>query len=161
MYNYYPSIEIVKLGKLSFLTNDVKQSYNNPIAQLKSLEEPLHLDSKDNYPSITSQLDYLPISQDQLALEVKAIYVGLVIVEARSINVDSQKAAHPKELLSTKQQQALITLYRTLLYKHYDFLIATQYLLANNTLLGLVQKYSILVRIQKHSIDAFLEVLYY
>lgn len=81
------------------------------------------------------------------------------MVEAKCINVDSQKAAHPEEPLSTEQWQALVALHRTLLYEHHDFLMATQHPSANDALLGLAQKYSMPARMWKHGIHAFLEVL--
>lgn len=38
-----------------------------------------------------------PISEEQLGTEVKGIYASLVMVEAKCINIDSQKASHPDE----------------------------------------------------------------
>ena len=81
------------------------------------------------------------------------------MVEAKCINIDSQKASHPEERLSTEQWQALVALHRTLLYEHHDFLMATQHPSANPALLGLATKYSMPARMWKHGIHAFLEVL--
>jgi hypothetical protein len=109
--------------------------------------------------AIALQPEFSPISQEQLAAEVKGIYAGLVMIEAKCINIDSQKASHPEERLSTEQWQALVALHRTLLYEHHDFLMATQHPSANPALLGLATKYSMPARMWKHGIHAFLEVL--
>jgi len=109
--------------------------------------------------AISLQPEFSPISQEQLAAEVKIIYAGLVMVEAKCINIDSQKTSHTEERLSTEQWQALVALHRTLLYEHHDFLMATQHPSANPALLGLATKYSMPGRMWKHGIHAFLEVL--
>jgi hypothetical protein len=109
--------------------------------------------------AIALQPEFSPISQEQLAAEVKGIYAGLVMVEAMCIKIDSQKASHLEERLSTEQWQALAALHRTLLYEHHDFLMATQHPSANPALLGLATKYSMPARMWKHGIHAFLEVL--
>lgn len=77
----------------------------------------------DKYPGLILQPDSSPISQDQLAAEVKGIYAGLVMVEAKCINIDASQAADPKSKLTPEQWQALIALHRTLLYEHHDFLM--------------------------------------
>jgi len=118
----------------------------------------LHLLGKSRW-AIEMQPEFSPISQEQLAAEVKGIYAGLVMVEAKCINIDTQKASHPEEKLSTEQWQALVALHRTLLYEHHDFLMATQHPSANPALLGLATKYSMPARMWKHGIHAFLEVL--
>jgi hypothetical protein len=55
------------------------------------------------WPGITLQPELPPTSQEQLAADVKGIYAGLVMVEAKCINIDAQKASHPHEELSTEQ----------------------------------------------------------
>ena len=75
--------------------------------------------TKTRYPGIQSQPDSSPISQDQLAAEVKGIYAGLVMVEAKCINIDAAQAADPQSQLGPEQWQALIALHRTLLYEHH------------------------------------------
>lgn len=82
------------------------------------------------------------------------------MVEAKCINIDTQKATHSDdEPLSAEQWQALVALHRTLLYEHHDFLMVTQHPSANPALLGLAAKYSMPARMWKHGIHAFLEVL--
>jgi hypothetical protein len=118
----------------------------------------LHLLGRSRW-AIEMQPEVLPISQGQLAAQVKGIYAGLVMVEAKCINIDTQKASHPEEKLSTEQWQDLVALHRTLLYEHHDFLMATQHPSANPALLGLATKYSMPARMWKYGIHAFLEVL--
>lgn len=111
------------------------------------------------YPGMILQPDSSPISQDQLAAEVKGIYAGLVMVEAKCINIDAAQAHDVTSRLGSEQWQALIALHRTLLYEHHDFLMATQHPSATPALRGLAVKYSMPARMWKHGIHAFLEVL--
>lgn len=113
----------------------------------------------EKYPGLILQPDSSPISQEQLADEVKGIYAGLVMVEAKCINIDAAEAANPKSQLGSEQWQALIALHRTLLYEHHDFLMATQHPSASPALRVLATKYSMPARMWKHGIHAFLEVL--
>jgi len=142
------------LQNATLITN---QSLENADSQLIP-QHSLHLPGKSRW-AIELQPEFSPISQEQLAAEVKGIYAGLVMVEAKCINIDTQKASHPEERLSTEQWQALVALHRTLLYEHHDFLMATQHPSANPALLGLATKYSMPARMWKHGIHAFLEVL--
>ncbi|EME84402.1 uncharacterized protein MYCFIDRAFT_207267 [Pseudocercospora fijiensis CIRAD86] len=99
------------------------------------------------------QPDSSPISQEQLAAEVKGIYAGLVMVEAKCININAAHVADPTSPLGPEQ---------TLLYEHHDFLMvchATQHPSATAALRGLATKYSMPARMWKHGIHAFLEVL--
>ncbi|KAF7197900.1 hypothetical protein HII31_00772 [Pseudocercospora fuligena] len=114
---------------------------------------------RNKYQGLILQPDSSPISQEQLAAEVKGIYAGLVMVEAKCINIDAAQAADPKSHLGPEQWQALIALHRTLLYEHHDFLMATQHPSATPALRGLAAKYSMPARMWKHGIHAFLEVL--
>lgn len=107
-------------------------------------------------PDMILQPESSPISQDQLAAEVKGIYGGLVMVEAKCINIDAAQAADPTSNLGAEQWQALIALHRTLLYEHHDFLMATQHPSATPALSGLAQKYSMPARMWRHGIHAFL-----
>ena len=134
-----------------------RDSIGHADSQLVS-QHALHLLGKSRW-AIEMQPEFSPISQEQLAAEVKGIYAGLVMVEAKCINIDTQKASHPEEKLSAEQWQALVALHRTLLYEHHDFLMATQHPSANPALLGLATKYSMPARMWKHGIHAFLEVL--
>jgi hypothetical protein len=135
---------------------------------------PRSLDRK--YPGIVLEPDSTPISLEQLAAEIKGIYAGLVMVEAKCMSIDKAQADDPKSHLGPEQWQALIALHRTLLYEHHDFLMvccvlcndnfhhanatqATQHPSATQALRGLATKYNMPARMWKHGIHAFLEVL--
>lgn len=106
-----------------------------------------------------------PISQEQLVAEVKGIYAGLVIVEAKCIEVDNKQAAlaqadasNPPKL-NNEQWQALIALHRTLLHEHHDFFLASQHPSASPALRRLASKYAMPARIWRHGIHSLLELL--
>lgn len=75
------------------------------------------------YPGLMMQPHSSPISKEQLAAEVKGIYAGLVMVEAKCTSVDTAQAKDSKSTFKPEQWQALIALHRTLLYEHHDFLM--------------------------------------
>ncbi|KAF2456476.1 hypothetical protein BDY21DRAFT_287627 [Lineolata rhizophorae] len=116
-------------------------------------------------PTMLRQPDSRPISHDQLAAEVKSIYAGLSMVEAKCIEVDKLEALalreprSPKAPLPTESWQALIALHRTLLHEHHDFLLASQHPSASPALRRLAAKYSMPARMWKHGIHSFLEIL--
>lgn len=85
----------------------------------------IQLSANSRYPGLILQPDSSPISQAQLAAEVKGIYAGLVMVEAKCVNIDAAQAADPNAQLGPEQWQALIALHRTLLYEHHDFLMVS------------------------------------
>jgi hypothetical protein len=115
------------------------------------------------YPGLLLQPDSRPISQEQLASEVKSIYAGLTMVETKCIHVDRAQAAatqdDPNHKLASDHWQALIALHRTLLHEHHDFFLASQHPSASPALRRLAAKYSMPARIWKHGIDSFLELL--
>ncbi|KAF8467860.1 hypothetical protein BDZ91DRAFT_782504 [Kalaharituber pfeilii] len=109
-----------------------------------------------------------PISESQLLSEVKQIYAGLVMVEAKCVEVDGKQAALAKAMeqeglslpkLTNEQWQALIALHRTLLYEHYDFFLASQHPSASASLRGLAAKHGMPARMWRHGIHSFLELL--
>ncbi|KAK0105867.1 hypothetical protein ONS95_004380 [Cadophora gregata] len=118
----------------------------------------------DNY-DIIMQPETRPISQEQLVAEVKGIYAGLVMVEAKCIEVDNKQAtlaqadpnSQPK--LNNEQWQALIALHRTLLHEHHDFFLASQHPSASLALRRLASKYAMPARMWRHGIHSFLELL--
>ncbi|KAK3676092.1 hypothetical protein LTR78_003842 [Recurvomyces mirabilis] len=114
---------------------------------------------KARWPGLILQPDSSTISEDQLTAEIKGIYAGLVIVEAKCINIDKAQASDLSMVLDASQWQALIALHRTLLYEHHDFMMATQHPSATPALRALPVKYSMPARMWKHGIHAFLEVL--
>ena len=106
-----------------------------------------------------------PISQEQLVAEVKGIYAGLIMVEAKCIEVDNKQAAlalsDPGSLpkLNNDQWQALIALHRTLLHEHHDFFLASQHPSASPALRRLASKYAMPARMWRHGIHSLLEIL--
>ncbi|KAF5132832.1 EST/SMG-like protein 1 [Metarhizium anisopliae] len=102
------------------------------------------------------QPDTRSISSDQLAAEVNGIYAGLVLLESKSIEYDSTQ----KETdLSQGQYHALISLHRSLLHEHHDFLLASQHPSASAALRRLASKYFMPARMWRHGIHSFLELL--
>ncbi|EMC98843.1 hypothetical protein BAUCODRAFT_103364, partial [Baudoinia panamericana UAMH 10762] len=150
----------VTVNKASALAKEIAREPNGA----RTLGHPrptgvLTLAEKAKYPGLILQPDSSPISEEQLTTEIKGIYAGLVMVEAKCINIDAAQAADPSSKLDTSQWQALIALHRTLLYEHHDFLMATQHPSATPALRALPTKYAMPARMWKHAIHAFLEVL--
>ncbi|KAL8949577.1 MAG: hypothetical protein Q9222_004325 [Ikaeria aurantiellina] len=117
-------------------------------------------------PQMLLQPETRPISHAQLVVEVKGIYAGLVMVEAKCIEVDEKQSAAALERDPTKrtdlkdeQWQALIALHKTLLHEHHDFFLASQHPSASPALSKLAGKYTMPARMWRHGIHAFLEVL--
>ncbi|KAF1357737.1 hypothetical protein EJ07DRAFT_127523 [Lizonia empirigonia] len=114
------------------------------------------------YPGLLLQPDSRPISQEQLASEVKSIYAGLTMVETKCIHVDRAQASatqDPNQKLAPDHWQALIALHRTLLHEHHDFFLASQHPSASLALQRLAKKYTMPARMWKHGIHSFLELL--
>ena len=70
-------------------------------------------------PDMLRQLDQRLISNEQLVVELKGIYAGLVVVEAKCIEIDEKQLASAKEKdlckrvsLQNHQWQSLIALHR-------------------------------------------------
>ena len=136
-------------------------AYREPL-----VEQPDSDNSTEAEPELLLQPETRPISHDQLVGEVKGIYAGLVMVEAKCIDVDEKQAIAAQEKdpskqnkLTPEQWQALITLHKTLLHEHHDFFLASQHPSASPALSRLAAKYSMPARMWRHGIHAFLEVL--
>lgn len=122
-------------------------------------------DEEDESSRMVGQPETRPISPEQLIAEVKGIYAGLVMVEAKCCEVDAKQAAaaqdqdgkHPR--LNNEQWQALIALHRTLLHEHHDFFLASQHPSASPSLRKLALKYAMPARMWRHGIHSFLELL--
>lgn len=120
--------------------------------------------------NIILQPDINPVSQEQLISQVKGIYAGLVMLEAKCIEFDNKHSSLARALtdqadpksppsLNHKRLQTLITLHRTLLYEHHDFFRASQHPSASPPLRRLASKYAMPARLWRHGIHSFLEVL--
>ena len=117
-------------------------------------------------PEMLRQPETRPIDHEQLVIEVKGIYAGLVMIENKCIDIDEKQSAAAQEkdpakktTLKNDQWKSLITLYKQLLYEHHDFFIASQHPSASPALSRLAIKYSMPARMWRHGIHAFLEVL--
>jgi hypothetical protein len=85
----------------------------NPIPSAITSRQPppqrSNLPPKEDSYGIILQPETRPISQEQLVAEVKGIYVGLVMVEAKCIEVDNKQAtlaeANPEEQPKPNNQQ--------------------------------------------------------
>lgn len=115
----------------------------------------------ENGGEILKQPETRPISQEQLVAEVKGIYAGLVMVENKCIEVDTNQSNQPATTtkLNNDQWQALIALHRTLLHEHHDFFLASQHPSASAALRRLAAKYAMPARMWRHGIHSFLELL--
>ena len=141
-----------------------RASWNNKeisnIVEEKTEEEDPELDS-----GMLRQPETRAISHDQLVIEVKGIYAGLVMVEAKCIDVDekqcilAQENTSESKPLETHQWQALIALHKQLLHEHHDFFLASQHPSASLSLRKLAAKYSMPARMWRHGIHVFLEML--
>ncbi|KAM0145976.1 hypothetical protein ACHAQE_010980 [Botrytis cinerea] len=150
-------------------------SYHRPEEQLWEFEQNLSLTQQQQHSSaqtgndekydIIFQLETRPISQEQLVAEVKGIYAGLVMVEAKCIEVDNKQATlvhgdpPTQSRLNNEQWQALIALHRTLLHEHHDFFLASQHPSASPALRRLASRYAMPARMWRHGIHSFLELL--
>ncbi|KAH8909360.1 hypothetical protein BR93DRAFT_863699, partial [Coniochaeta sp. PMI_546] len=115
----------------------------------------------DITPELIQQPETRPISQEQLVAEVKGIYAGLIMVEAKCIEVDNAQNMQGcgAGKLNNDQWQALIALHRTLLHEHHDFFLASQHPNAPPALQRLARKYAMPARMWRHGIHSFLELL--
>ncbi|KAF2743025.1 hypothetical protein M011DRAFT_411394 [Sporormia fimetaria CBS 119925] len=125
----------------------------------------IELPPDTRYPNLKLQPESRPISQEQLASEVKSIYAGLTMIETKCMQVDraqhtaTEEDVDSKNTFSSEHWQALIALHRSLLHEHHDFFLASQHPSASPGLKRLASNYSMPARMWKHGIHAFLEVL--
>ncbi|KAK3173102.1 hypothetical protein OEA41_006431 [Lepraria neglecta] len=120
-------------------------------------------EGSEGIPEMLLQPETRPISHEQLVIEVKGIYAGLVMVEAKCIDIDKRQSAAAQEKdpakLKNDQWQSLIALHKQLLHEHYDFFLVSQHPSASPALCQLATKYSMPARMWRHGTHAFLEVL--
>ena len=103
-----------------------------------------------------------PISHEHLVAEVKGIYAGLVMVEARCIDIDERQATAvriDKPGLKNDEWQSLIALHKQLLHEHHEFFLASQHPSAAPSMDRMASKYAMPARMWHHGIQTFLEVL--
>ncbi|KAK7556788.1 hypothetical protein IWX49DRAFT_623341 [Phyllosticta citricarpa] len=169
--DYQTAIPLAYHEKTSFVSNKPPDTPSPSISESsapprsKSPRES-SLSSDSRWPGLVLQPDSRPISQEQLAAEVKSIYAGLTMVESKCIHVDKAQAQAERDPVSGRHPplapdhwQALIALHRTLLNEHHDFFLASQHPSASPALRRLAAKYSMPARMWKHGIHSFLELL--
>ena len=131
-------------------------------------EPPGRGDRQDDVPIIAKQRERETITPKQLLYEVKGIYAGLKMVEAKCVEVCEKQASLAKTMeqvglkpprLTNEQWQALIALHRTLLHEHHDFFLASQHPASPTPLQRLAAKYSMTARMWRHGVHSFLELL--
>ena len=117
-------------------------------------------------PEMLLQPETRPISHEQLVTEVKGIYAGLVMVEAKCIDIHERQSAAAQEKdpakrvqLKNDQWQSLRALHEQLLHEHHDYFLASQHPSASPALTRLAAKYSMPARMWRHGIHAFIEIL--
>lgn len=137
-----------------------------PVSSQQDPPREINMPTDPRYPGIYLQPESREISQEQLAAEVKSIYSGLSMVEAKCIHVDAAQSAAIQNaekggthIVVEEHWQALIALHRTLLHEHHDFFLASQHPSASPALKRLAAKYSMPARMWKHGIHSFLELL--
>ena len=98
------------------------------------------------------------ITEEQLANELRRIHARLVMLEKKCIEIDRQQEQSNTEL-SQAQWQSLVSLHRTLLYEHHDFLLASQHPSASPILKALPEKHAVPARMWRYGIHSFLSLL--
>ena len=158
-----PNINIVQKptnSRVSETPAGDSSTQNNPV------EDSAEPDDPEPDTVMLRQPETRPISHDQLVVEVKGIYAGLVMVEAKCIEVDEKQTTSApdkdglrRQAFTNDQWRSLIALHKQLLHEHHDFFLASQHPSASSNLSKLAEKYSMPARMWRHGIHAFLEVL--
>ncbi|KAK4039714.1 hypothetical protein C8A01DRAFT_16365, partial [Parachaetomium inaequale] len=125
--------------------------------RLKSTPDKCNSSPANRRCELLKQPEMRPISQEQLAAEVKGIYAGLVVMESKCIEVDEAQntKSDPANKLNNDQWQTLIALHRILLHEHHDFFLASQHPSASPALRRLAAKYAMPARMWRHGIHSF------
>ena len=129
-------------------------------------------DDPDNFlepePTLLLQPVTKSISQEQLRVELRSIYSGLVMVENKCKDVDREQTRLAIEgdpscrpNLSPKQWQAQKALHKTLLHEFHDIFLAIKHPAATPNLTKLAARNSMPARLWQFGIHNFLEVLRY
>ena len=173
-----------KRPPLSGVPNSIHQTKAQDRIDFKEQSPPMdEIEDEESEldPEMILQPESLPISHDQLAVEVKGntlrykilgkgidslqgIYARLVMTEAKCIDVDSKQSEADQgqtqvQQLANVHWQGLIALHQTLLHQHHDFFLASQHPSTSPALSRLAAKYSMPARMWRHGIYDFLEIL--
>ena len=118
----------------------------------------MDLDLTDFEADLSLQPENKSITDEQLLMEVKKIYAGLVLVEAKCIDLDTNNGAKSPKL-TMEQWGALIALRKTLLHEHIDFFWTSKHPTAGAALSELPIEYDMAKRMWRHGIYGFLEFM--
>lgn len=149
-----------KSGKKSDKQSDKKKKRRKNSTEVKDSNDISDQLEKTPCYDIVLKPETRPMSQEQLVAEVKGIYAGLVMVEAKCKKADNKEATlaqgdSPEQLrLNNEQWQALVTLHRTLLHEHHDFFLPSQHPSASPALRQLASKNAMPARIWRHGIHS-------
>ncbi|KAL6359144.1 hypothetical protein LRP88_07361 [Fusarium phalaenopsidis] len=110
---------------------------------------------------LNRQPEQLPVAQEQLLVNAKDIYAGLVALESKCIITrhDAVLAPSAGSKVQAKQWQALISLHETLLGEYLDFFLAIHDPLVGRAMRQLVSKYAMPARVWRHGIHSLLELM--
>lgn len=150
----FPSVDKRKGG--DNIEQPLKSEFGSHEISSSQPELPKRNESPDKPEPDTTMLkqpDTRPISHEQLVVEVKGIYAGLVMVEAKCMDVDEKQSAlalekdpDKRKELKDDQWQSLIALHKQLLNEHHDFFLASQHPSASLNLSRIAAKYSMPAR---------------
>lgn len=108
------------------------------------------------------------ISHDQLIVKIKNIYVDLIMLKIKCLEINEKHFMKiQKKILfcqtksNSKQWQILIVLHKLLLHEHHDFFVIFQHFFANSALNQLIIKYSMFAKMWRHDIHVFLKIFRY
>lgn len=116
------------------------------------------LQNEDAVP-LPEQPGTRPVSQEQLAAEVKGIYASLATVESKCIGVDKAQSLQGVAKLNNEQWQSLIRLHRRLLHEQHDSSLIPQLLSTGRGLRELASRYASPARMWCRGLQPFLELL--
>jgi hypothetical protein len=105
-----------------------------------------------------------PISQEQVGPEVKVIYAGSAMVEAKCIEYEdeaTQLKGDSQLQLNDGEWQAIIALHRNLLHEHHDFFLASQHRSATAASNKLAVGYATSTRMHWHELYSFSDKSWY
>ncbi len=114
-----PRATSTKESTKGVIEEDIEQhDLDRPNGQSPPLEDRSE-ENPEMEPEMLLQPDTRPISHEQLVVEVKGIYAGLVMVEAKCIDIDERQIAAAREKdplkrvhLENHQWQSLIALHK-------------------------------------------------
>jgi len=142
----------------------------HPLAKAQSsgpkLQPPLLLqeeEADEEFPvnELIRQPEPCIMSPQQLMSEVLGIYAAIETVERKCIAIDQGQMGNAAKRikLSDHNWQALTAVHRTLLYEHYDFLIASQQPTAPDEVKRMATEKQMPLRLWRFAIHSYLEVL--